>query len=114
MNPHVVAALMNAGDCWLIVAGTAKSAPSRSLLPPRNPRRRGNEVVGSGKSEILCRRMHCATAVQWAIVCADGCVLEPGSGNAIGGGVTVRPDCPALPAEPFWRLKTKPALTNSA
>ena len=58
--------------------------------------------------------MHCATARQWVIVCAEGCVVEPGRGRPPGVGVLTKPDCAEPVAGPVWRLNTNPALTSNA
>jgi hypothetical protein len=83
-NPHATPARVNAADAVLIESGTAMIAPSRSLTTPMKALARGKRLVGSGKLENPCRRMHPATLRQCASVAADGYVLAPGRGRPVG------------------------------
>src|ERR1700730_9694868 len=84
-NWQTAAARMNNGDCVSSVAGKTRITPSISeITPPGLPAGKGldgTDVLGSGKSEMPCRRMHCATFTICASACAEGCVVEPAPGR---------------------------------
>jgi hypothetical protein len=78
-NPQAAAARTNSGDCSSIVLGKTRITPSISLITPTKPARSdGTEILGSGKSEIPCRRMHWATLSIFASELAEGGGPEPG------------------------------------
>jgi hypothetical protein len=67
----------------LIVDGNRRIAPSKSdisWIPAEGWD--GTEVWGSGNCGTLCPRMHRAIWSSFAVVCAEGCVLEPGKGRS--------------------------------
>ncbi len=64
-----------------IVLGNRRIAPSKSLISLMPAGWDGTVVLGSGNWGTPCWRMHCAILTSFAIVCAEGCVVEPGTGR---------------------------------
>lgn len=74
-----------------------------------------------------CSRMHCATLSMRAIVCADGCVVEPGPSSPPGisfwhfawaalnvGEEGFRPGADAEPAARVWVREARHAVGTHA
>ena len=120
-NWQTPAARVNNGDCVSSVAWKMRITPSISeIVPPGLPAGKGfdgTEVLGSGKSEMPCRRMHCATLSICASACAEGCVVVPGPGGPPPGSsfwhvarAALNAGDDGLSPAPAWKRKPPPAF----